>query len=425
MSSESLHSSNNFPSHGLHISGARKNTARFGVPLLVQLLEGNLSDKPMAYLLEILAQNEATGHLEVASGSFNVVIEIGLGKPLFASSPIYRGDEALIDLFSWTVGKLSFFEGKQPQGVNVQEETRTIVERGKLYVESLRFLEKHGIDGDSILTRAKRHAVSDLPSISLLSNFHLSAKSIEFYGNVYGTLSLSEVAERCSLTRSEWVMIAARMLQIGLLLSPSGKVLQLPLDRIDSVRKSPICHDKSNFYRVGLNNDSVHYDSSFISTAVQPLLNRDTEICDNRLFLYMLGQEFARARDLNSQFTLAVFTISLGENADDLIPLPALRAMLEVLDRNKREVDILGHFGDRGFAILLPNVTSERAVTFVRRIRETLPKLAPQLEYLRPLFHFGLASAPYDSIQLSDLCNVAQARMHSAFSRKLLCQPEV
>jgi hypothetical protein len=48
----------------------------------------------------------------VGSGAFKVVVQFGLGKPVFALSPIGKGDEAILDLFCWTSGKLSFISGR-------------------------------------------------------------------------------------------------------------------------------------------------------------------------------------------------------------------------------------------------------------------------------------------------------------------------
>ncbi|MDP3508398.1 MAG: DUF4388 domain-containing protein [Candidatus Melainabacteria bacterium] len=380
---------------------------------VVQAMQGELRDKPLSYIFKVAAYYETTGHLEVGSAAFKVVVQFGLGKPVFAISPIGKGDEAILDLFSWRSGKLSFISGRQPDAVNVQEPWETLVERGLLFCESLRFLEENAINESSILTRSLKVSSDELAEIISLAKFYNPQKLVEAYGNIYGTLNLSDVAERSGLSRSEWVMAATQLLQLGLLLTPDGRSLK----RSDYDYSPPIEQVRIPTFRVGIQPENVSYEFSFLNSAFRSLQDPQTKALDRIPFLYMLAHEFARAQRFNLNLTLVVFSIEV-ECTNDLIPLEELCSLLRALEQSKREVDILGHFGERSFALLLPSVDVAQANVLVDRIDQNLHKVNSNFAKLKPSIYFGLASAPSDAISLSALCDVARYRLQEAVGQK-------
>lgn len=298
---------------------------------------------------------------------------------MFAMSPIGKGDEAILKLFSWTSGKLSYINARQPDSVNVQEPWQKLVERGQLYCESLRFLEESAINEKSILTRTFKVSSDELAKIISLAKFYNPQKLVDAYDNIYGTLNLIDVAERSGLSRSEWVMAATQLLQLGLLLTPDGRSLK----RQDYDYSALLGQISIPTFLVGIKPENVSYESSFTKSVFHSFYEPQTKILDRIPFLYMLAHEFARA-----------------------------------LEQIKREVDILGHFGERSFALLLPNVDDVQAAVLVDRINQNLHKVDSNFSKLKPSIYFGLASAPIDAISLSALCDIAEHRLQEAFGQK-------
>ena len=185
------------------------------VDAMMQALQCNLREKPISYLLKVAAYYEAPGHLYVGTGAFNVKVQFGLGKPVNASSPLGKGDEAIVDLFTWSDGQLVFELGRQPESVNILETAEGLITKGEAFIANLKFLEDNFITESSFLIRSSKLSKAKLEAIVNLSSLQNRQALLDMYGNVYGTLNLADVAERMGFKRSEWVAAAADLLQIG------------------------------------------------------------------------------------------------------------------------------------------------------------------------------------------------------------------
>ncbi len=205
---------------------AHHRTQESNLPAVQVALQGDLIEKPMSYLLKAAAHYDATGHLHVGSEAFRISIQFGLGKVVHALSPFQKGDEAVIELFTWTDGRLTFENGRQPDKVTIMESNESLISRGQAYVADSRFLEDNAITEASFLMRASKLTPQELASTAALVPYYNPDLLIELYGNIYGTLNLKDAAARMNLPRSKWVSISAMLLRLGLLLSPEGKSLK-------------------------------------------------------------------------------------------------------------------------------------------------------------------------------------------------------
>jgi hypothetical protein len=66
-------------------------------PEVSKILQGDLADKNISWLLMAAQQVEATGALVIGSGACNVTVQFGLGKAVHAWSPFATGDEVIMD----------------------------------------------------------------------------------------------------------------------------------------------------------------------------------------------------------------------------------------------------------------------------------------------------------------------------------------
>ncbi len=414
---------------------------------MMQALQGNLREKPISYLLKVAAYYEATGHLYVGTGAFNVKVQFGLGKPVNASSPLGKGDEAIIDLFTWSDGQLVFELGRQPESVNILETADGLVTKGEAFIANLKFLEDNFITESSFLIRSSKLSKRKLEAVVNLSSLQNHQALLDMYGNVYGTLNLADVAERMGFKRSEWVAAAAELLKLGLLLAPDGRSLQvfdtssadLTEDEVPVAEQNQQS-SKANQQSQQLNpqNQSLvppqqlatktfkvgipqmrNLEFSDLENSLKTLSNPDTGLLSDETFIFMLSHEFARAHRFGSILTLAAFSISAENAKDNLISLSDLRVITKALLDTKRETDLLGHFGEQSFAFLLPSVDSAQTCIMVDRINQSLPTLLPTLGHLRPMLHFGISTAPTDATSIVALSTMAQANMKMAAEKRV------
>jgi len=422
---------------------------------VMEALQGDLSEKPITYLLQAAAYYEATGHLYVGTGAFYIKVQFGLGKPVNATSSLVKGEEAVIDLFTWSSGQLVFELGKQPESVNILETSEGLIAKGEAFLANLRFLEENYINETSFLIRSSKLSKRKLEAIVSLSSLHNAQTMLEMYGNIYGTLNLTDVAERMGIRRSEWVSAAAELLRLGLLLAPDGRSLQqidtssanLTQDEEAPVVPRQVNTGKPNTEKsstaialpsstgeqqlqpLSANSNEVktfragipemrNLELEHLENSLKSLSNPDTQLLTDETFTFMLSHEFARAHRFGSILTLAVFCISV-EAPGNAIAMSELRLITKALLETKRETDLLGHFGENSFAFLLPNVDSTQTCIMVDRINQSLPTMLPTLGHLRPMLHFGISTAPSDATSIVALSTMAQANMRMAAEKKL------
>ena len=84
-------------------------------------IQGELSDYPIAELLQFLAQTRRTGHLALERGDppLAAAIHVDQGRIIDASCTPLRGDEAVMHLVGWRQGRFLFMSG-------VASATRTV-----------------------------------------------------------------------------------------------------------------------------------------------------------------------------------------------------------------------------------------------------------------------------------------------------------
>lgn len=157
--------------------------------------------------------------------------------------------------------------------------------------------------------------------------------------------------------------------------------------------------------------------SESLSRECQTALTRpETGLLAGGAFQFMLEREFTRAFRFGNAFALLLFCI---KHETPHMPAKALLSLSQTIATIKREVDLMGHFGDKCFGIILPDVDSARACFLVDRIITELPERSPELADYSPAFYFGIASVPQDGTNLKTVVSNAQKAMFEAAQRNV------
>lgn len=164
-------------------------------------------------------------------------------------------------------------------------------------------------------------------------------------------------------------------------------------------------------------------DGDAISKIMMSLRNPDTGMFLTPAFLYFLEQEYFRS--LRSRSSLSVIHFDLREeSAEDgnmvrkkLPPNAIVEAVLRITEL-KRHVDILAHFDNDTYAVLLPHTKAAGARTFATRmIRKLADKPLGNIDGSQLAIAVGAASIPEDFVDLSKLLGALDLTL--AQSRKL------
>ncbi len=526
-------------------------------PSITQQLTGSLKEKPISFLLQMADHYEATGQLQIGGFQYTVTIQFGLGKPIHAFSPFNTGTEAILELFTWQDGKCSFTEGIQPQTPSVEESAPQILTLGDEYIRNMEFLQKLEITELSFLLRSPGKLSDAELEKTLLNGAPLNMKSQkEFYGNIYGTLNIKDIAQKMELSESRWMAIVANLLNLGLILTPTGKRLdetgynvpakpkpkptapqelkamvahdqqdhagpsgtwpaspsgtwptvpnagtaplmppstvfggsapplqppsfgtppaatpqsnspdnswlgpnaqqatthtfptvhlpktQQPLPQQSHSQLPPVTEPTSNqntapppppmpppmgalaqaqkSFHLGIPQEIVTFDSALTEQMLAKMIRSETGILTHDAMLFFLEREFARAFRFSNSFTLMSFCITISATGWPVMPTDSMASLMGALNQMRRDVDMFGHFGERGFAFILPNVDGAQACGLVDRISQTLPQSVPHLSQFAPILHFGIASVPGDAKDVPTLVIESQQAMMEAAKRNV------
>jgi hypothetical protein len=93
-------------------------------------LLGSLSDTKLADVLQLFAAGRKSGRLGVSAGGSQAVLGFHQGTIVHASSGPLRGNEAVLDLFGWKEGELSYVLDESLLAPNVTKGVEALVREG-------------------------------------------------------------------------------------------------------------------------------------------------------------------------------------------------------------------------------------------------------------------------------------------------------
>lgn len=459
------------------------------------------------------------------------MIQLVHGQPVHAYTPVQQGLEALLELFTWKQGAITFTPGTKPDKKTIQHPVDQILYKGAELVENIAFLQEHSINESSVLRRSNAQISEKEFEKIVLQGPPLGLElQKNFYKNIDEHRTLQDLATFLSLVPSQWIAITANLIKLEVLMSPSGTTgriskppqaqameslpavsqaqtqpnpsmpampqmnTQIPEsmrpteviqqqgmtvdkqfarpasfsqtgqnsqdDTLDKQFASPakevkkaklpppgafkVAHTPpvemdmqsspsveafmtasttmeipSNL-KIGIQEEEVKYDPGQAKAVWTALTDGETGILTEEAFQMFLDKEFNRAFQASSQLALIVFSMKLPNSFDSKRGgVESARMVIGAINKIKSSVDLFGHFGDRGYGLLVPGANSAQAVSLVDKITTNLTKFAPGLSQTRPTIYFGIAAVPTDAQDVSSLMNSAQVSMLEASRRNV------
>ncbi len=161
-------------------------------------------------------------------------------------------------------------------------------------------------------------------------------------------------------------------------------------------------------------------DGDAIQTVMTSLRNQDTGMFMTSAFLYFLEQEYFRSLRSRSSLSVIVFDIR-EESPEDgnmvrkKLPPSALVEAVVRITALKRHVDVLAHYDEESYALLLPHTKSTGARTLANRLIRTLTeKPLGGIDGRRLALSLGCASIPEDFVDLGKLLGATDLTLHQA-----------
>ncbi|MBX3150199.1 DUF4388 domain-containing protein [Candidatus Obscuribacterales bacterium] len=539
-------------------------------PPITKLLSGSLETVPMNSLLQLAAKEDASGKLTIESPEGEGIVVFMHGRPVHATTPTQSGLEAMLELCTWMQGKVSFVQGTKADTNTIHQPIEQILYLSAEMIENIAFLQDHGIDDMSVLSRATSNISEQAFEKRILDGPPLGLDlQKRFFQNLDGNRTLKDISLLLSLNPSQWIAIATNLLKLGLALTPDGQSVMhdpyaepktaqqitgsfyleqnsndrlgrpdplsttgnqqqansgnsIPPHMQNSVAQfqqnqfaasgqqnqlppqsttgsfttnqgtsgtfptnpqatsgtfttkpppatqpgnwggqqaqpqqtsAPLLPPSAMFgagggggggsdnlpspavqafmsnatttldvdtVHVGIQTSEVFYNRATPKQVMAALTDTETGILTFEAVQFFLEREFARSFRFGTTFSLMVFCMKLQTKERPTMQASKIVSLTtSAIGKIKHDVDIFGHFGEKGYALILPNSNSGQAATLVDKITTNLSKFAPELAQTRPSFFFGIANVPTDAKDLESVVSNAQKAMQEAIRKNV------
>ncbi len=354
-------------------------------------LDGNLVNITVPKLLAYLTHKGSTGRLAIKSSGNACDVYIVEGNLTHAVSLDARGEFALLDAATWTDGEFTFkpLDNAPQQTLNMSSSDFVVACQGML--EYSRFFQQMKLHAGSYLHRTRdltrpqfEQSVRDFGLIE-------SNQLWGFLELMDGNRCLSDVLRLNPMLRAEWIPAMYTLLKSQLVaLSEAPK------------------NSKPSMFLEGAQIDQPAIDS-FMAAIADP----EDGALRRQAFLYLLQQEHFRYERSGVRYALALFNFGTTQKLDTTyspFSKQVMKLAVQRINAAKRKLDVIGHFDNTLFALLLPETDSAGAAVFAHRICDliTRPPITPELANESLVASFGIASVPNDVRDLSALLAAAK-----------------
>lgn len=340
--------------------------------------QGDLRKMQFANLMRLIAADRVTGSLLLVQDDHEAEVFFIDGGPVHCVAGKATGDAALLELVGWNHGDFRFKMEPATQERTVSKHLDLILMEGTYLNDQIQDLTKQGVSDRTVLKKAKKDLSED-EFLEAAANKTGISRTLQkrFFDCIDGAQTVGEIALQCGFSRADWVPLLHNMLKAQLITSPAPK-----LDTIETQLST--------------------VDWSITQPVERSLLRADTGAYGYPALMFLLEMEYNRSSRYGKPFSFLILEIGVRKEGNKLTPLPqqAARELVNLITRLKRKPDILGHYQNTGFGLLLPETDSLLAKRFASRLQEVLLS-GPQLSSVA--FSVGVAGCPHDAQDLPAL----------------------
>lgn len=369
---------------------------------------GDLSLIQIPNLFQSINVAKMTGCLEVIRKDDKAQVYFVDGEPVYAEMPMLVGDECILELVTIREGKYEFHPRARTQNKNVQQNIESLVMRGVQLKDRISYLKNAGLWPESVvshknpnLTRQEfdaRCSYNPPVSLNLLRNLFTS---------IDDHTSLKKIVNKLQIPTSVWVPAVCYLLEQDLI-TFSNEVSNNDSDQQHLIPKN--------------------IDKTAIHSVMMGLRRPETGMFTYPAFLYFLEQEYFRGYRSGSPLSVMVMEMREVKGPPDFARQPlGVEAVAEVFRRIsqlKRHIDLLAHYEQYDYAMILPNTKSAGANVFAQRIVSALlsKPLPGGIDSSKLSLSFGIACIPEDCVDLSYILAAAESAKAQAI---LLAAPVI
>ena len=356
------------------------------------IASGNLKVTPVPNLLKTISHQSMSGKLAVENKQETCEVYFIDGIPIHCLLKETAGELAIKELITWRNGEYRFYPRQKTLALSISIDMETLLRAGLTLLEQLNYLETNGLHMESCLIR--KNAMISEEELRIRLNKAAPGnvdQQIDFYELVDNHSTIFELLAKRPLAKAEWIpiifnLVSSALVQISDQVSQQNRIANLKAFGVDE-------------------NELQMVSKSF--------LKAETSILTYPAFIYFLDQEYMRYQYFNFPFSVIIFSLGLkkGEHKPiENLPAIAIRRAMQRISQVKRPVDILGHFEQTDFAMLLPNSNASAAGAAANRIIEVLSEapLTSDIDTRSLWSAYGIATIPEDCQEMDKLLQGAK-----------------
>ena len=349
--------------------------------------QGNLKVTPVPALLNTINHQAMSGKLAIENKQEVCEVYFTEGKPVHCLLKEIAGDLALMELISWREGDYRFYPGQKTLAQTVNAPFDDLLKTGLTLIDQFSYLETNGFHLESCLIRKNAMISEEELRIRLSKGIPGNIEQqIDFYELVDNHSTIFELLAKRPLSKAQWIPIIFNLVSSALV-QISDQVSQQ--SRLASLK-------------------SFGVDENELQNVAKHLIRSETGILTYPAFIYFLDQEYLRYQYFNFPFSVIIYSIGSkkGEfKPVEHLPTLAIRRAMQRISQVKRPVDMLGHFEQNDFAMLLPNTNASAAGALANRMLEVMMEapLTSDLDARSLWLAFGVATVPEDCQEMDKL----------------------
>ncbi len=361
------------------------------------VMEGNLAQMPLPSLLASIESSRLTGRLSVQSHNPSETADLYFeeGVLIDARRHNLEGDDAFLELAANSiVGDFRFFDKDAASNRTINTRLESLMLKAATLADHSRYMDTHGLSMDSRLRRTDPN-ISEKEFEEKVANLVPVEMPLQkrIYQTVDNRSTLSDLLDKCQLTRAVWTPVLFNLLSSGLVEVDNAtvtveKVGEQPVDPIPAI------------------------DLSALEKFTQSMTRRETGVYTEVAFLYFLEHEYYRFHSYDTPFTLMLCRIGSQRG---MLTANTLKRTLDLVKGTVRIADILGHYDGEDFGLILPHTDPPAASSMAARLRDLInddPELRSEIQLA-----VGIAGVPADCQDLILLMATARERKNSSVTQ--------
>ncbi len=360
-----------------------------------EMLKGNLKVVHITNLVQSIGMGHMSGRLKIQRHPTTWAdIYFVKGVPVHAEGSKGTGEDCFLQVVCWSDGDFNFEPKLKTDEKTINRSLEILLLEGVLLLDNTAYLMNAGIRMTSIL----EHVNADLSEDKfeeIMSRGEPIGMALlkQFYIELDGRETLEDIVTDLNLLRSQWVPVVANLLKQNV---------------IALVSAQPAAH---------LDLQPKQIDSGLVDSVRRALLSGETGIFTYSALLFLLGVQIKCSTSPISMLIMEIqptrATLARGKT---VLNATEVQELANRVDKATSARNVLAHYDDRDFAVMLPGIRADKALRIAERIYKALATSPlDRKEATGGMFvSIGIACIPDDAVDVATLLGEAERAKQQA-----------